>query len=182
GDRYQTPAALLADLSKLGFVLDESPSPPSSRRSKKKGAASSADRPTVPSLKTRAAAGSIRNPDDEASDLLGIGAEQRQAAAGQCERAKQVLKAGNLEYAIHLLLSACKLDPAKTEYRRALRKATKLLYKGTGRSGQLSLLPPQGNRTKLKAAKTSADHLKVLEDGERYLLEQPGDVNTQLEM
>ncbi|HEV3117889.1 MAG TPA: serine/threonine-protein kinase [Gemmataceae bacterium] len=178
GDRYATPAALLADLAKLGIAAAAAPGPRRGGRARKKEAGAFAERPTVPSLP----AGAIRKAEDEASDLLGIGPEQRQAAAGQCERAKEVLKAGNLEYAIHLLLSACKLDPANTEYRRALRKATKLLYKSTGRSGQLSLLPPQGNRTKLKAAKTSADHLKVLEDGERYLLEQPDDVNTQLEM
>jgi tetratricopeptide (TPR) repeat protein len=165
-------------MAKLGIAAAGAPGPRRSGRSRKKEGAAFADRPTVPSLQT----GAIRKPDDEASDLLGIGAEQRQAAAGQCNRAKEVLKAGNLEYAIHLLLSACKLDPAHTEYRRALRKAAKLLYRSAGRAGQLSLLPPLGNRTKLKAAKTSVDHLRVLEDGERYLLEQPGDISTQLEM
>jgi tetratricopeptide (TPR) repeat protein len=44
------------------------------------------------------------------------------------------------------------------------------------------LLPPLGNRTKLKAAKSTTDYFKVLEDGERFLLENPGDTTTQLEM
>ena len=48
--------------------------------------------------------------------------KQRQAAAGQFERAKEVIASGNFEYGIHLLLSCCKLDPANLAYRRVLRK------------------------------------------------------------
>ena len=38
-------------------------------------------------------------------------AEQRRAAAGQFERANQVVATGNFDYGIGLLLTCCKLDP-----------------------------------------------------------------------
>src|SRR5438105_5029580 len=48
--------------------------------------------------------------------------EQRRAAAGQFERANQVLKAGDHEYGLRLLLECCKIDPASLIYRQALRQ------------------------------------------------------------
>jgi serine/threonine protein kinase len=176
GERYQTPTALLADLAKLGYSGADLPGTQRAGRPRKKAGKPLEERPTVPSLQTSSSQAAAEN------DLLGIGPEQRQAAAGQCQRAKEVLKAGNLEYGIHLLLSACKLDPVNTTYRRAVRKAAKILHKSTGRGHQFTLLPPLGNRTKLKAAKSTTDYFKVLEDGERFLLENPGDTTTQLEM
>ena len=49
--------------------------------------------------------------------------EQRRAAAGQFERAKQVLVSENYDYAIQLLMTCCKLDPANLTYRQTLRQA-----------------------------------------------------------
>src|SRR5207302_3024740 len=172
----------LADLAGLGFATSEPRGARRSTHSKKKASVPLADRPTMPSLESPAGSGPTSAAARALDELLGIGPEQRQAAAGQCQRAKEVLKAGNLEYGIHLLLSACKLDPVHTTYRQALRRAGKVLCKSTGRGSQSSLLPRLGNRTRLKAAKTTADHLKVLEDGERFLLESPGDIPIQLEM
>ncbi len=55
--------------------------------------------------------------------------EQRLAAAGQFERANQVLTTGNLEYGMQLLLNCCLIDPANPTYRQALRQAQKAKYK-----------------------------------------------------
>ena len=49
-------------------------------------------------------------------------AEQRRAAAGQFERANQVVATGNFDYGIGLLLTCCKLDPGNLIYRQALRR------------------------------------------------------------
>jgi len=48
--------------------------------------------------------------------------EQRRAAAGQFDRANQVIAGGDLDYGIQLLLECCKLDPANLVYRRILRE------------------------------------------------------------
>ena len=182
GERYQTPTLLLVDLARLeesAPALTPATRPP---RSASKSTVPLEQRATVPNLEGRSASSSVEMDSLAIFEHLGLGPEQRQAAAGQCERAKEVLKAGNIEYAIHLLLSSCKLDPANTSYRRTLRRAAKLIYKKHGRNYRFTSLPPQTGRTKLKAAKTTADHLKVLEDGERFLLENPGDIRTQLDM
>jgi tetratricopeptide (TPR) repeat protein len=103
-------------------------------------------------------------------------------AAGQFERANQVLASGNYDYAIQLLLTCCKLDPANLVYRQALRKTEKIKFKDNMRGSRLAFLTNPAARTKLKSAKASREYLRVLEIGEEILARNPWDVGTQMDM
>jgi tetratricopeptide (TPR) repeat protein len=108
--------------------------------------------------------------------------EQRRVAAGQFERANQVLKTGNFDYAIQLLLTCCKLDPANLIYRQALRKTEKVKFKNNLRGSRLAFLTNPAAKTKLKGARASREYLRVLEIGEQILTRNPWDVGTQMDM
>jgi tetratricopeptide (TPR) repeat protein len=108
--------------------------------------------------------------------------EQRRVAAGQFERANQVIATGNFDYGIQLLLTCCKLDPGSLIYRQALRKTEKAKFNNNLRGSRLAFLTTSTSRTKLKAAKASRDYLKVLEYGEAVLTRNPWDVGAQMDM
>jgi tetratricopeptide (TPR) repeat protein len=108
--------------------------------------------------------------------------EHRRIASGQFERANQVLKTGNFDYAIQLLLTCCKLDPANLVYRQALRRTEKLKFKNNLRGSRFAALTNSTTKTKLKAAKASRDYWKVLECGEEVLVRNPWDVGAQMDM
>ena len=67
--------------------------------------------------------------DQENSILPMPSPEHRRVAAGQFERANQVIATGNFDYGIQLLLTCCKLDPANLVFRQALRKTEKIKFK-----------------------------------------------------
>jgi tetratricopeptide (TPR) repeat protein len=108
--------------------------------------------------------------------------EHRRVAAGQFERANQVIATGNFDYGIQLLLTCCKLDPASLIYRQALRKTEKAKFSNNLRGSRLAFLTNSATKTRLKAAKASRDYLKVLEYGEEILVRNPWDVGTQMDM
>jgi tetratricopeptide (TPR) repeat protein len=108
--------------------------------------------------------------------------EQRRIAAGQFERANQVVATGNYDYGIHLLLDCCKLDPANLLYRQALRRTEKVKYRNNLRGGLLSWLTTWPARARLKAARGAGKHLEILEHGERVLVRNPWDVGAQMDM
>ena len=68
------------------------------------------------------------------------GPEQHRVAAGQFERANQVIAKGDFDYGIGLLLSCCKLDPTNLVYRQALRRTQKLKHKNNLRGHWLAWL------------------------------------------
>jgi tetratricopeptide (TPR) repeat protein len=109
-------------------------------------------------------------------------ADQRRVAAGQFERANQVIATGNLEYGIQLLLNCCKLDPASLIYRQALRRTEKLFFKNNLRGSRLAFLTTSTTKTRMKAAKASRDYYRVLECGEEILVRNPWDVGAQMDM
>jgi serine/threonine protein kinase len=114
------------------------------------------------------------------ADALPITPEQRQAAAGQFERAKQLQGSEDPDYALQLLLSCCKLDPVKQDYRKVLREVGQAAARGRSRwLGSLTVLPL---RNRFRTARLAGDHRKVLELGEEILLRVPGDVSVQLDM
>jgi serine/threonine protein kinase len=117
-------------------------------------------------------------------DALGITVEQRRAAAGQYERACEVLGSDKQEksYAHELLVSCCKLDPANTAYRRQLRQVGQDLHRRQGLGRWLSLPAALKSKALLKTAKAARDHRKVLEHGEAILARSPEDVATHLAM
>jgi tetratricopeptide (TPR) repeat protein len=116
------------------------------------------------------------------SILPPLSAEHRRIAAGQFERANQVIATGNYDYGIQLLLTCCKLDPANLIYRKALRHTEKTKYKNNLRGSRLALLSTSTAKAKIKAAKRSRDYLKVLECGEEVLVRNPWDTGTQMDM
>ena len=86
----------------------------------------------------------------------------------------------NDDYARHLLLSCCGLDPANLRYRQALRqltaKRTALLGRLTAPLGKLA------GKARLQAALRKGEYLKVLEYGEEAVAVAPKDVAVHLAM
>jgi Tfp pilus assembly protein PilF len=109
-------------------------------------------------------------------------AEHRRVAAGQFERANQVIATGNFDYGIRLLLSCCKVDPANLIYRQALRRTEKTKYKNNMRGSWHARLSTLPLRTKIKAALRGKDYLKALELGELVLARNPWDTGAQIDM
>src|SRR5438128_790782 len=120
--------------------------------------------------------------DHPASILPPISPEHRKVAAGQFERANQVITTGNYDYGIQLLLTCCKLVPANLIYRQALSRTEKIKFKNNLRGCRLAFLSNSTVRAKLKAAKGSRDYLKVLEQGEEILTRNPWDIGAQMDM
>ena len=182
--RYQTPAALLKELSRADISAPDAPpelptrSVPTSPSVTPAPGFEQAAKPRV-APKTFHAPPGRETPHDlqrtaaDTCQLASVSPEQRQAAAGQFERAKEVITSGNMDYGIHLLLSCCKLDPANLAYRRVLRRTERARHKEKGR--RFSFLTTSSTKGKLKAAKASHAYLKVLELGEEVLVRDPWD-------
>jgi tetratricopeptide (TPR) repeat protein len=120
--------------------------------------------------------------EKEAQRLTPPTADQRRVAAGQFERANQVIASGNHDYAIQLLITCCKLDPGNLPYRQALRKTERIKYNNNLTGSKLAGLSNSAARSRLKSAKSSGEHLKVFEIGEEILARNPWDVPAQLTM
>src|SRR6516165_10485930 len=119
---------------------------------------------------------------DKPSSVPPPTAEHRRIAASQFERANQVIATGNHDYGIQLLMTCCKLDPANLVFRQALRKTEKAKYNNNLRGSRLAVVTTSATKTRLKAAKASRDHVKVLECGEEILARNPWDVGAQMDM
>src|SRR5256886_8693238 len=104
--------------------------------------------------------------ENDASALPSLSPEHRRVAAGQFERANQVINNGNYDYGIQLLLTCCKLDPANLIYRQALRRTEKVKYKDNMKGSKFSMITLGPIRAKLKSAKRSREFIKALEYGE----------------
>jgi serine/threonine protein kinase len=206
-DRYQTPAELLADLARgegAGAALEPGsadtiqpgPLPPPAPSSgtlhvagsgagARPGSSGSRDsarstpapdrqggRPTPHPERTASASGTLPRPS----------LEHQRAAAGQYERANQVIAKGDYDYGIQLLLSSCRLDPGQLTYRQALRQAEKRKYRNNRRGARFFWLRTLLLRGRLRRARRAGDHLRVLTCGEDVLAQNPWDVPTQLVM
>ncbi len=108
--------------------------------------------------------------------------EQRLASAGQFERANQVLKTGNFDYGMQLLLTCCLIDPGNPTYRQSLRQAQKAKYKNNMKGQNLAMVTTLRAKVKIKTAQNRGDYLKVLEFAEQVLMRNPWDVGTHLAM
>src|SRR5262249_39548816 len=125
-DRYQTPAELLEALQEVKY--GPPPTPP-------EVVPPAAPRTPPPATRPPAFGGAgpprLRKwtPPHEADPaaLLGLSAEQVRTAAGQFDRACQARAADHDEYALELLLSACRLDPGNVFYRQTLRQVSRAL-------------------------------------------------------
>jgi tetratricopeptide (TPR) repeat protein len=108
--------------------------------------------------------------------------EQRRAAAGQFERAVQVLAEENFDYGISLLLTCCRLDPTRIAYRKALREAQWQRFEKHPGNRWFTWVKTMTRRMRLRRAKSNGDYARVLQLGEELLTTDPADVATQLDM
>jgi len=106
--------------------------------------------------------------------------EQRRIAAGQFERANQVIAKGDHDYGIRLLISCCKLDPGNLTFRQTLRRTEKTKYKNNLRGGFLARWLSWPARARLRGARRAHEWVKVMEYGEEVLMRNPWDTATQL--
>jgi hypothetical protein len=103
------------------------------------------------------------------------------AAAGLFRRAREVLAAGNGEYAYRLLLTCCRLEPANIDYRQALRRALKSRLGQRG-DDWLTRLGTWAAKARLKLAGSIRQDRRVLEYGEEVLAREPRHVGARLDM
>src|SRR5262245_37834037 len=108
--------------------------------------------------------------------------EHRRIAAGQFERANQVISKGDFDYGIQLLLSCCKLDPANLIYRQALRQTEKAKYKNNQRGSNFAFLTNTAARHRARAALSYSEHIRAPEHAEDVLARNPWDVGVQMLM
>src|SRR5207248_2869982 len=94
-----------------------------------------------------------------ATVLPKLTAEQRRAASGQFERANQVLKGGDYDYGLQLLLTCCKLDPANLIYRQSLRQTQRAKYKNNEAGQSMAYVRSLWGRLRLKKAMLRGDYL-----------------------
>jgi tetratricopeptide (TPR) repeat protein len=109
-------------------------------------------------------------------------AEQRRIAQDSFTRAKELIKDGGFDYAIQLLLTCCRLDPANFYYRQELRKTQKAKYGNNLRGSRFAFLSTPKWKAKLRVAKRNRDYLKALEHGEQVLCRNPWDMGAQMDM
>lgn len=206
-DRYQTPAELLADLARgenagaaaadagSADALQAGPLPPAPssgtlpvagagapRRPSSSGSRDDARSTPPPERQAGRPTPHPERPASAPGTLAPLSLEHQRAAAGQYERANQVIAQGNYDYAIQLLLTSCRLDPSHLAYRQALRQAEKRKYRNNQRGAWLFWLRALPLRARLTRARRAGDHLRVLTCGEDVLAHNPWDVPTQLTM
>ena len=79
--------------------------------------------------------------------------ESRRIAAERFDRANQVIANGDFDYAIQLLLTCCKLDPANFLFRQTLRRTQKAKFNNNLRGSRLASMTTVRTRAKLKGAR-----------------------------
>lgn len=109
-------------------------------------------------------------------------ADQRRIAQDSFTKAREAIGNEQLDYAIALLLTCCRLDPGNFLYRQTLRKTQKDKFGNNLRGSRLAFLSTPRWKARAKSAKRSRDYLKVLEHSEQVLCRNPWDMGTQLEM
>jgi serine/threonine protein kinase len=164
-DRYQATEEILADLNRL--TLGRAPSRVAVRDPEDVVSDAETARQSIPL---------------DRHDLPGINSRHQRAALGQFERANQVIAVHNYDYAIHLLLSACKLDPANLVYRQFLRRLEKALFQNGQRSTRLAWWKTLPAKILLESAWKAKNFVRVIEYGERILVRNPWDRRTQMIM
>jgi tetratricopeptide (TPR) repeat protein len=109
-------------------------------------------------------------------------ADQRRAAVGQFERARQVIKSGNIDYGLQLLLDCCKIDPANLIYRQELRQAQRTKYENNLTGQSMAYVRSMWGRVRLRRAIMKGKYLEALVEAEQILMRNPWDLGTHLAM
>lgn len=108
--------------------------------------------------------------------------EQRRAAAGQFERANEVLKAEEYDYGLQLLLTCCKIDPVNLIYRRTLRQSQRAKFQNNERGQSFAYVRSFWRRMALQRAMLKGDYLEALVQCELIFMRNPWDLATHLTM
>lgn len=165
-ERYQSTEEILADLNRL--TLSSASRSRSTALGQKYSAAEMNTEPEIYAIDRNA--------------LSGVTRRHVRAALGQFERANQVIAVHNYDYAIHLLLSCCKLDPANLVYRQFLRRLEKALFEKRLRSTRKAWWTTLPAKIMLESAWKAKNYLRVIEYGERILVRNPWDRRAQMIM
>lgn len=108
--------------------------------------------------------------------------DQMRVASANFVKARQMIEAGNFDYAITLLKTCCKVDPLNVDYRVTLRKSQKSKYKNNLKGSTFSFFTASKFKAKIKAAKAGRDYARVLEYGEEVLSKNPWDMSASMDM
>ena len=100
-------------------------------------------------------------------------ADQRRIAQDSFTKAREAIAGDQLDYAIALLLTCCRLDPGNFLYRQTLRKTQKDKFGNNLRGSRFAFLTTPRWKARVKSAKRGRDYLKVLEHAEQVLVPQP---------
>jgi serine/threonine protein kinase len=177
-DSFQVPTSMVsADSSGSGVFPCSDDSVPSVSQSPEKGIPQTFESPVPASTQQprKSSDSNIEAGLDSAAPFLNEG----RAATGQFQRAREAADLGNLDYAIQLLLSCCKLDPSNIPYRKTLREVAGRQDKARGWFSSLTDLTA---RRKVRSALRAGDYVKALDEGEQVLIRHPGDLRTNLLM
>jgi Flp pilus assembly protein TadD len=109
-------------------------------------------------------------------------ADQKQIAQASFVKAREAIGNGQLDYAITMLLTCCRLDPVNFFYRQTLRKTQKDKFGNNLRGSRWAFLTTPRRKSRVKSAKRGRDYLKAIEYGEEVLCRNPWDLSTQLDM
>ncbi|MBA4188292.1 MAG: hypothetical protein C0467_09830 [Planctomycetaceae bacterium] len=121
-------------------------------------------------------------PEQPAPTVPSPTADQRRIAQDTFAKAREAIGNEQLDYAISLLLTCCRLDPANFFYRQNLRKTQKEKYGNNLRGSRFAFFTTPRWKGRVKAAKRNRDYLKALEHAEQVLCRNPWDLGTQLDM
>lgn len=159
-DRYQTPAELLADLRDLdaGALADERKGSP--RR----------QTPTPEPAAVTVSENKPAKPTPTAGTRF---------AEGQVELAKRALLAGDRGYALGLLWTACRQEPANVACREALREAYEQEASPLAWQERLAALY---HKCRTRLGRLFNKPKQILYHGERVIVRQPKDLTTHLHL
>jgi serine/threonine protein kinase len=177
-ERYQTPVEILADLNRLACGQ----APKAEERPRIEDRRSRIEDRESKDEKGR---NGLRHEEEKPLQFSSCNLQSsfsHPAALGQFERANQVIAVHNYDYAIHLLLSCCKLDPVNLVYRQFLRRLEKALFQNNLRSTRLAWWTTFPAKILLESAWKAKKYLKVIEYGERILVRNPWDIRVQMTM
>ncbi len=181
-DRFQTPADLLRELSRLSTELGAHAGGQEVGTDPDILVPDSAAKAALGGADGRRSAAPGSDEHDEtalAEDPSPASAEQRRLAQGLFDRAAPMAAPKDLPERLQLLRQCCQIEPTRLEYREALRDTFHncLVTRRPWLPTWLKALLP-----KLRLKLSFNDPLKVLQLGEEVLAWTPGDVPTHLAM
>jgi serine/threonine protein kinase len=175
-ERYQTPVEILADLNRLERGQAPQFEDRGSRIEDSESKIEEQPRTTIPKPRIEEDSLSLCPIDEARSSFF------HKAALGQFQRANQLIAVRNYDYAIHLLLSSCKLDPGNLVYRQFLRRLERALFQSNLRSTRGAWWMNLPVKILFQSAWRAKNYERVIEYGERILVRNPWEIPVQMRM